>query len=192
MSPDRIAVLLLAAGRSARFGSKDKMMALWHGRPLFAHMADRIATLPFAHRIAVTRGASEAPVLHDRLAQLGFAVTINSAPERGLSTSLALGVAAARMVDCDAILICLADMPEVPEAHLIDLCTAAADMHAIIASTNGVRPSPPALFGRVHFDSLGAITGDRGAHHLLSGATWIKAPAGALRDVDWPEDLVGC
>lgn len=189
MSPDRVAVLLLAAGLSKRFGPSDKMTALWRGRPLFTHMADRIAALPLTHRIAVVRGANEAPVLHTQLARQGFALTINAAPESGLSSSLTLGIAAARMVDCDAALICLADMPEVPEGHLLDLCAAAADLHAIIASTNGMRTSPPALFGRAHFDALTTITGDHGARDLLSKARQIKAPADSLRDVDRPEDI---
>jgi molybdenum cofactor cytidylyltransferase len=177
MRPEDVALVLLAAGRSVRFGAAKLEAELW-GLPLGEHAARALAGVPFARRIAVTGRA--------RLDLPGFERAANPAPEAGLAGSVRLGVAAAE--DAEAVLLVLADMPCVTERH-VRAVLAACGEGAAVASSDGVRPSPPALFGRRHFPALLALEGDAGARELLRGAVPVRAGPGELTDVDTPEEL---
>lgn len=175
-----IAVVLLAAGRGARFGEA-KLGADLGGRPLALHAAAMLAGLPFARHLAVVR--DDTP----DLAPLGWTVLPLDPPHAPQSRSLAIGVAAARAAGARGMLIALADMPLVPAGHVAAL-VAAFDGDRITSSAGG-QHMPPALFGAMHFDALEALSGDRGAGALLAGAPCLPLPPGTELDVDRPEDL---
>ena len=119
----------------------------------------------------------------------GFESVINSEPERGMSHSLSLGMAAARAYQPQAVLVALADMPRISEAHIRHLIAAAGKRHAIVASSESDTAMPPALFGAAHFDALETQSGDRGARALLRSARLVQAAPGELIDIDTPDDL---
>lgn len=183
-----IAVILLAAGESRRFGADDKLLAPLGGEPLALHAARRIAELAPGRRIAVC---------HDRdgelvrqLAALGFDIVVNPHGDRGLSQSLACGIAEAATGPERAALICLADMPFVSIGHLRHLLALFDPEDApVVASTDGQATMPPALFARALFDRLRASEGDRGGKALLAGAALVLAGPDELTDIDRPEDL---
>jgi molybdenum cofactor cytidylyltransferase len=189
MRPERIAAILLAAGESTRFGEDDKLMADYRGKPMFAHAMQSLASLPFAHLIAVVRPLAMAPDIHRKLERRGYALLVNDAPGRGLSGSMVMGVDHAVSLRCQGVLICLADMPNISPTHLIKVCEAAIDIRSIVASTDGLVPCPPAFFGRSHFPDLLEMKGDQGARALLSRGVQIEASLAVLRDVDTPDDL---
>lgn len=85
-----VAAVLLAAGRSTRFGREDKLAAPLSGVPLALHAARRLAVLPVAARIVV---AGPAPLDYGGE---GFVTVHNARPEAGLGHSIALGVETAR------------------------------------------------------------------------------------------------
>lgn len=172
-------LVLLAAGRSERFGG-GKLAADLGGVPLGLHVVHALAELPFRARVAVVGPAALDYAAH------GFRVIRNGDPARDMASSLRLGVAAAEGA---AVLLALADMPCVTATHVRRLFDAAEGDHAVVASTNGARPSPPALFGRARFAALLQVTGDKGARELIAGARHVPAPAGELVDVDTVEEL---
>lgn len=173
-----IAVVLLAAGRAERFGG-DKLSALLGDRPVLAHVAEMLATLPFgAHFAVIPAGGRPLP---------GFVCLSPGTIPALQSDSLKCGVEAALNAGADAVLIMLGDMPLVPEDHVRRL-VAAFDGDRIASSDHGTL-MPPALFGARHFAALLATTGDRGAGHLLQGAPSIALPAHARIDIDTTEDL---
>lgn len=177
-----LTVLMLAAGRSRRFGAADKLMAPLGGRPLIAHAVAAQAGLPgdlVAERVAVVGPCCPAAGL---LTAAGFRLVVNERPDEGQGRSLALGAAA---WSSDRLLILLADMPLVTPDLLIRL----AGCRARAAASDGRRPSPPALFPRADRPALLAADGDRGARDLLAGAATVPARPGELRDVDTPEAL---
>ena len=183
IAADRVALVLLAAGASHRFGVADKLAAPFRGRPLAHHAADTLAGMPFAGRFVVV-GAGPSP-----LADRGFTLIANPAPEAGQSRSIALGVAAARAAGARAVLIALADMPLVTTGHVQRLLMRHEGDRSIVASGDGARRAPPALFGRAHFDALCHLDGDGGMRALLAGATIVPVTPGELADVDTPADL---
>jgi len=176
----RAAVVLLAAGRGARFGG-GKLAATLSGRPLVHHAAATLAALPFARRFVV-RGP-DTPALDD----FGFAAVELDPPGAPMSRSIAMGVAAARAADVSAVVVALADMPFVPVSHIRALLTAFDGDR--ITSWSGGRSLPPAVFGRDRFEDLLRLDGDRGAHGLLSDAPRIGLAMGDALDIDTPEDL---
>jgi molybdenum cofactor cytidylyltransferase len=184
----KVAAILLAAGQSLRFGAADKLFAEIDGEPLLMHAARRIIELEPARRIAVCSDARGAAV--DLLSALGFEIAVNPRPERGLSSSLACGMAAAATGPADAALIALADMPFVSLRHLRSLLAAfdPSDAPVVGSARNGLA-MPPALFARAMFAPLQQAQGDQGGRKLLAAARLVEAPAAELADVDVPEDL---
>lgn len=174
------AVVLLAAGRGSRFGG-GKLAASLAGRPLVHHAAAPFAALPFARRFVVR--APETPPLD----AFGFEALDLDPPDAPLSRSIAIGVAAARRAQIEAVVVALADMPFVPERHLRALL-AAFDGDRI-ATRVGERISPPAVFGRSRFDDLVRLHGDRGAQELLRDAPLVALSEDAAADVDTAGDL---
>ena len=181
-----IVAAVLAAGLATRFGT-DKLLHPLHGKPLAAHIADTLASLPFAHRLAVV--AADHSERSGLFSQRGFAIAENDDPARGLASSLALAAAWAQRHDADALLICLADMPYITADHLARLIAAGEDNDVIATEANGVR-SPPAIFSRALLPQLLTLTGDRGARDLITNAALVVAPPALVKDVDTPGDLV--
>jgi molybdenum cofactor cytidylyltransferase len=183
IAADRTILVLLAAGRSLRFGSADKLEATWRGRPLALHAVAALKPIPFAERLAI--------VSHTTLdfEALGYRAIVNDRPEDGLSSSLRLGVAAAQEAGAAAMLVALADMPRVTTAHVERVLEAGDRADAIVASSDGLRIRPPALFAAGRFAELAAIRDDEAVRALLAEAIRVTAGEDELVDIDTIEDL---
>ncbi|MFM9976521.1 MAG: nucleotidyltransferase family protein [Sphingomonadaceae bacterium] len=176
-----IAGLLLAAGMGTRFGG-DKLVAPFRRGMLGEHAALALAAVT-DRRVAVCAAGSS---LAAALEALGYRIMMNVRPEKGLSHSLAIGLAA--LDDAGAALVVLADMPNVTAAHLRAL-VAAFDGRAIIASGANGRRSPPAILPRDIWPALTVQSGDQGARPWLTKAQTIACPPEMLADVDTIGDL---
>lgn len=177
------ALLLLAAGKSERFGDRDKLTVEYLGRPIGLHVVIALEAIPFAARIGVVSDTAL------DLASCGYDVVTNDKPETGMSRSLRLGVERVRETGAQAVLIALADMPRVTATHIWRLLDYAEGASAVIASSDGTMPRPPALFGRDHFDILCAQTGDKGARDLIRVGHHVVTSPRELIDIDTPEDF---
>jgi molybdenum cofactor cytidylyltransferase len=178
-----ITLAILAAGRASRFGGR-KLEAMIDGVMIGTMTAAQLAEFDFRTRLVVAD-----PVhtdLIEAFAALGFTLIANDQPEAGLSRSVSL---AAQHSDADALLICLADMPNVPSQHIAAMMCAFGDAPRVIASSVQGIAMPPALFPRADFTRLAALSGVEGAKALLADATLIEADPWLMADVDTPEDL---
>lgn len=177
----RVTAILLAAGRSERFGA-NKLVQPLAGAQLVQHAARTLSAIRFAKRIAVVSDPS--------LELDGFGFSSAWVPKgKLLSVSIAAGVAAALQSDCDACLIALGDMPLVPAAHFVALLDRhEGDVTATLDPDGDVR-TVPAIFSRTWFSALQSLSGDRGASGLLSRAALVEAEHGWLEDIDTPADL---
>jgi molybdenum cofactor cytidylyltransferase len=183
-----IAAILLAAGRSQRFGADNKLLVPLAGEPLALHAARRIVELAPGRRVAVC--PDNHGMLARHLTAEGFEIVVNAHPERGLSQSLSRGIADAALGPEVAALICLADMPFVSTGHLRNLLTRFDPSTApVVATTNGAATMPPALFARSLFEKLQRGEGDRGGKTLFADAALVRASADELVDIDRPGDL---
>ena len=185
VSVENTVLVLLAAGRSERFGDLgSKLDADFLGRPLGLHVTVALEMIPFRARIAVTGRARIDYAAH------GYQRVPNDDPDGSMAHSVRLGIEAAERHDAEAVLIALADMPRVTATHVHRLFDAAQGRDdVVIASSDGQEAKPPGLFGRSRFGFLKALTGDQGGRDLVrSGRHVVTAPA-ELIDVDTPEQL---
>jgi molybdenum cofactor cytidylyltransferase len=183
--PDTVAAVVLAAGLSTRFGG-DKLLHPYAGKPLAAHIADTLAGVPIAHRIAIVPPAPSPR--RELFGERGFELITNAEPARGMASSLALAAQRAFELEADALLVCLADMPNVTATHLGMLIAALGAGDAAATVVDSTR-SPPSVFASRLFPALLTLTGDHGARALLSSATLVEAPPELLRDFDAPADF---
>lgn len=181
---ERTAAVLLCAGLSRRFGSGNKLLAPLDGKPLLAHAADVIRSVPFARKIAVvgTDSAVET-LLH------GFELVRNPAPETGQDSSVRIGVAAAIADPVEGVLICLGDMPFVTRDLLLVLCEC-ADKTTVAVSSTGKWNSPPLLLPRLVATEVVARADIRVRAILKEREVAdVNPPRGTLRDFDTPADF---
>ncbi|MEO1292419.1 MAG: molybdopterin-binding/glycosyltransferase family 2 protein [Pseudomonadota bacterium] len=163
-----ISGLLLAAGGSRRMGpGQHKLLEDIDGQPLLRRSADQLRESA-VDEVVVVVGA-EADQM--RAVLVGTAAEIVEAADwqQGMAASLRAGMRAISP-RADAVLIALADMPEV-DARLINRVMAAFDAEEgreIVRpmAPNG-RPGQPVLFGRRFFESLNALSGDQGARSVV-------------------------
>lgn len=183
MRAEQTALILLAAGRSRRFGDADKLAQEFLHKPVAFHVVTALESIPFLTRIAVIDGTEL------DFATRGYRVIVNDDNTAGMSRSVRLGLQAAREAGAGAVLIALADMPRVTAAHIYRLLDTAQDDAAVVASSDGVKPCPPAVFGKGRFDFLDALEGDAGARDLVRAGRHVVTTPAELIDIDTPEDL---
>lgn len=161
----RIGAVVLAAGTSTRMGS-NKLLADVQGKPMIVQTVTCIAASQIENIVVVV--GNDAQAIQLALQNCNVSFVENPYYADGLSTSLRAGVAALQN-SCDAILVCLGDMP------LID----PRDINRMIAAFNPTEHrnivvpvfertfGNPVLWGAEHFMALLACDGDRGARSLL-------------------------
>ena len=183
IAAEKTALVLLAAGRSQRFGTVDKLIEPFLGRPLALHVTTALEAIPFARRIVVKNGTEL------DFGALGYHVIHNQEPDRGLIHSAKLGIELLGDDGIEAVLFALADMPRVTAGHIHYMLDAADGPDAVVASSNGIRPCPPVLFGAGQFDALRALDGDQDARALVQSGKHVVASPAELIDIDTPEEL---
>lgn len=157
----RLGVILLAAGRSTRFG-RNKLLAELDGRPMVCHALEAACALRAA-RTAVVTGCEEIAHL---AAVCGCEVIANDAPQLGQAHSIRLGVRAMR--DMDAVLLMVCDQPKLSAASLKRLVWGFAGAGKGVACLkDSTHRGNPAIFAQRTFDELLALEGDRGAKGVL-------------------------
>ncbi len=184
----RVAGVLLAAGASRRLGQPKALVELG-GRPLVRRVAETALALPVDPLVVVVGalGAEIEGALHG----LPVRLVRNPAPERGMASSIAVGIAALDENAVDAALVLLVDQPKLTTSHLATLVDASEEATRVTASAWDDALGPPALFPRAHWAALASLAGDRGARAWLRehpDVVPISFPGGAF-DLDTPEDL---
>ncbi len=160
-------VLILAAGASSRMGGADKLMQIVDGRPLIRRQAD----------IALASGLGPVfvalpPGPHPREAALrGLDLRIVPVADaaEGMNASLRAGLAA--LPACDAMMILLADLPDLMAGDLKTVAQTVVLKSDILvwrgASHDG-KPGHPVVFRADLFPALQALTGDGGGREAVA------------------------
>jgi molybdenum cofactor cytidylyltransferase len=185
----RVSIIVLAAGASRRLG-QPKQLLLVGKEPLLRRIV-RLACETSATSVAVVLG-SEAAACQNALTGLAVAVLVNPFWEKGMASSLRVGVAHAETLMSEGVLIVTVDQIALT-ADVLDqfIRKFRGEPDAVIAAKYGGVIGVPILFGSRWFEPLQLLTGDIGARVLARSARkieFVEWPEGAL-DVDRPEDL---
>jgi molybdenum cofactor cytidylyltransferase len=179
-----IAAVVLAAGLSRRMG-RPKLLLDLCGRPVIRHTVE--ALVDRVGDVVVVSGGDHA-VLDEALSGLPVRVVVNSRPEDGQGSSIAVGFRALRP-GTRAAFVVLGDQPRLPGAVIPALLEAfTRSGKPIIAPVYaGGAQGNPVLFGREVFPELITLTGDAGGKSLLQARP--ERVEHVVFDLPMPPDL---
>jgi molybdenum cofactor cytidylyltransferase len=181
--------LLLAAGRSVRFGTDKLLHPLADGTAVAVASARAMqACMPQV--IAVVNRDNES--LRIMLEAEGIEIATAPAVDPGTGTSIATGVAASPRAA--GWLVALADMPYVLPDTIARVLAAVANGALLAAPVYRGQRGHPVGFGAGFRDALLALRGDEGARQILrdhpDALTLIDCDdAGVVQDIDRLDDL---
>lgn len=185
-----VAIVIPAAGASARMGGCDKLLERVAGLPLLRRQAD--AALATGAPVLVTL-PPDRPARRAALAELEPALEWREVPNaaEGMAASLRVGADWAAGRDAAGLMILPADMPDLTRADLAHCIAAFDDTRILRATAADGRPGHPVIFPRACLPALARLSGDCGARDLLKGAdiALLTLPGThALTDLDTPAD----
>lgn len=212
----RLGALVLAAGAGSRFSDRPgaKLLAPLRGRPVLAHVLETVRAYGPALTVVVL-GHGRGPI-DSAIDWTNEVRVINPAPERGLGSSLQVGMAAVRSANVgpaghgleglDGLFIVLGDQPMLRAGTLVALAAAAAATAAARAPTRATifvpryasageadqGPRNPVLLLRPAWPLIDRLEGDRGMAQSLAdlGEAVVHVPVpGSQPDVDTRGDL---
>ena len=188
-----IAAIVLAAGRSTRMGTANKLLSTIDGTALVRRVTEA-ALASSAGKILVVTG-HEPDKIRTALAGLDVGFIHNPDFAAGLSTSVRAGISALPE-GTEAAVVCLGDMPRVGTDVLDKLISAydPAEGRAIIVPKQDGKRGNPILWDSRFFAEMQEISGDRGAKGLLAEFADLvheveTSDGGVHLDIDTPDML---
>ena len=182
-----ISGILLAAGLSSRFG-RQKLLEPWRGEALVRRAARSFLGAGLAPVIAVVSGDRH---LADALAGLPVTIETNPQPERGINTSIRIGIGALPRAT-PAALIGVADQPLLTAEAILKLVQA-FEPGKIVGPRYGDHGGNPVIFDRRFFPELMRLMeADRGGQVVVAAhpeaVIEVELPVSMGTDIDSPDD----
>lgn len=177
------AIILMAAGIGRRFGS-NKLLAPFHGRPLWEYAWERAVEAKKELGIKVLMVSGYQPLL-----QAPEVIPVcNDLPLLGASHTVRLGVKEAEKLGMQYAVFMVSDQPMLKTSSLKRLIEAREPGKIVCLSKDG-RAGNPVVFHRDFFPELLALTGDRGGkmvmHRHMDAVKWVEADEmSELTDID--------
>lgn len=189
-APDDCIALVLAAGRSRRFGSDKRMALLPCGQTVLAATLARVLEVFDEVRVVLRPGDDPVQLAIDERVGIIWA----ERADEGMGSSLAAGVCTLEDSPAKAVAVLLGDMPWV-QVQTLQRLKALSDAQQIVVPVHQGERGHPVLFGRHFWPALGCLQGDQGARNIVLGAgdacVHVQvADPGMLRDVDWATDIL--
>lgn len=186
-----LAVIILAAGNSRRFGS-NKLLHSIEGIPMYQSTLEKVLNIRKKHENLISSICivTQYPEIKKTAEQAGTDVIMNPHPEKGISSSIKLGLEAS--LKTDACLFMVADQPwlkaDTIEKLIILFYESAKGMAAV---ANKGEPGNPCIFSSKYYTELMALTGDKGGkkvmkRHFEDVALLEISDKKELTDVDVP------
>jgi CTP:molybdopterin cytidylyltransferase MocA len=175
--------IVLAAGAGRRFG-EPKAEVILDGERLLDRAVRVLREGGCADVLAVVRAGTLV---------VGARAVVNDGPERGLASSLALGLQAAANTSASHAVVMLVDMPGVQPTTVAAVGGATAPI--TMAGYAGRRGHPVAFARELWGDVAETVHGDEGArtyidaHPDLVSVVEVGGGPQALADIDTPADL---
>ncbi len=187
---NNVAILLLAAGASSRMHGRDKLLEKVDGEPLLRKLASHACGVSDTVLVCLR---AEDDARQSTLKGLECQTVVVKDASDGMAHSLRAGIA--HLPErCGAVIVIPADMPELTQEDLATVVTAHTAQPDVIirATSEDGLPGHPVIFPARLFNSLRALSGDKGARAILkqhaASIQLVKLPdSHALTDLDTPE-----
>lgn len=188
--------ILLAAGNSIRFG-KNKLLYCLNGKPVYRYILEILYQQKkenlLEHVIVVSQYEE---IFSDiRVHFPGIELVRNPAPERGISSSLRLGIERLEQLagKSEACLFAVADQPRLTAESVCQLKRFWQEhTWGIAAASQGERIGNPVIFAERYYEELKALNGDVGGKRVLrrhmEDVGLCEIPVCELEDLDTPQD----
>ena len=186
-----IAIIILAAGKSARLGSPKQLLS-YKGKNLLRHTVDE-ALETGCQSVFVVLGANS-ELLKKELKDKPVSIVENAGWQEGMASSIRCGLETITNTilrpDCIIFMVC--DQPYVSSSLLLSLVDKKNETKMpIVASSYEDKIGTPALFNKSFFSALMKLKGDRGARKLIADnldkVATVEFPEG-ITDIDTKED----
>lgn len=187
-------ILIPAAGTSSRMRGRDKLLEVIDGSPQLRRAVEAARRSGAAKVWVTLPPVAEAGAAARHAALDGSWAKRIEVPDRaeGMAASLRAGARAAAAQGARALVVLLADMPEIGPADVARFVAAHEEAPEAVwrATTPDGRPGHPVLFPARLFPALAALAGDEGARTVLAGEAVRELPlegGRAVTDLDTPE-----
>ena len=185
-----IAGLILAAGESRRMG-RDKALLTYHGRTFLENIIDNLGAAGI-EKVTVVLG-HHAETIQQAVNLAAVRVVVNHDYQRGQTSSLQLGLAAAAADSPEAAILCLVDHPAISTEVITKLIERFESTHppVLLPTFKGQR-GHPVVISQTLFPELLALPPAEPANTVIrkyrDTTQFVEvADPGILLDVDDPE-----
>ncbi|MFT6958782.1 MAG: molybdenum cofactor cytidylyltransferase [Halieaceae bacterium] len=183
-----VGVILLAGGRSRRFGADKRLTEFLPGKTLLEATLKNISLSQLELLVCLR---ADDQILEEKLNSAGISCQRCSTADQGIGATLSESIA--HIPAWSGVLIALADMPWIQPATFRSVAQHTS-LENICIPTFGNQRGHPVGFGRDFFNDLETLNDDRGARSIINKyAHTIKTlptdDKGILRDVDRPDDI---
>lgn len=189
--------IILASGQSVRMG-KEKLLLPWQGVSLMEHILRKIRAVPLKEIKVVIPEKNER--LKKMVTQYKCTPVYNKWPQRGLGSSLALGIQSLPP-SAEGAIILLGDQPTLSTADIKKVCLGFTEiryqkeycpkMIIQMKYCDGM-VGHPILFTHHFFEELGSLSGDKGGKGIVrrnrSFLFLCRGENQYPRDIDTPYD----
>lgn len=199
--------MVLAAGRSRRFGGDKRLAKLDHGQSVLQQSIELI--VPHCSKIFVVLRVDDEPHLSELLGEWqsnpSLDIVFAEDADKGMGHSLAKGaeIVANSSQNFTGVLVMLGDMPYIAPSTLQSLIAehepGKITFPCLKQNDANVEPEKnwghPVIFGKRWFQSLCELRGDTGARSIIRREAQNQKPVmvdneNILRDIDRPSDIV--
>ena len=159
--------IILAAGKSTRFGTQNKLLTRIYSKPLIFHLVNEICKSK-ADNIFVVTGKDHLKI-NEVLRKFRVKVLKNTNYHLGINSSISFGINALDKKS-NSVMICLADMPLLKSEDYDNLLHFENEMGGkskIILPYNGKQTGNPVVFGRKYYSKLLSLEGDEGGKTII-------------------------
>jgi len=191
--PDKVAALVLAAGRSTRMGTDNKLLLeIEPGVPVVRRVVETALGAGLAPIYVVT--GHQADEVRGALQGLDCRFVHNPDYAGGLSRSIRAGFREATGKGASGVLVLLGDMPFLPPKAIAKVLSKAADRpDRIVQGVHDGKPAHPVWLPACMAALVEELDGDRGVRSLVAetgqGMISVEVGTDAVFDLDTPADF---
>ena len=183
--------ILLAAGKSERFGKKNKLSEIVNGKPLINNILDTLLEIFDTSELTIIVG-HEQKIIKNLINNEEIKILENINYKKGIGTSISLAVKNLES-HINGAMIIPADMPYITSKDLINLENKfwECNCEKVIIPQYNSKTGNPVILPKIYFNTLKKLKDDFGARTLIAEKDFItiKTGFGTILDIDTRDEL---